>query len=286
MNKVAILSIAFVASIALTVPNVYAEEGGFFDWLMKLFGGSEESEPTVEIVEDEAPKIKKAVIIDQLYRDIPNKSYHKNVKEFLMQAGYEVDLVTTEDITVDYYKQLPSMNYDFIVMRTHSLAIYGDEPSSWIFTGEMYSDKKHTFDTMSGLLSPGVPFFIDEEVELTMTYSEAAKQRHFMIGSKLIFESMEGMFPGSIIVMGGCETMALPHLADSFLSRGASSVIGWDDLVGSNLNDNTIMLLLEEILVNGLKVDEAVDSVMKDFPSGKENYPELVYKSTGANVEI
>jgi len=79
MNKVAILSIAFLVSITI-IPNVYAEEGGFFDWLMKLFGGSEEREPTVEIVEDEAPKIKKAVIIDQLYRDIPNKSYQKKCK--------------------------------------------------------------------------------------------------------------------------------------------------------------------------------------------------------------
>jgi len=286
MNKVAILSIAFVVSITLAVPNVYAEEGGFFDWLMNLFGGVDDKELTVETVEEKAPEIKKAVIIDQLYRDIPNEPYHKKVKEFLMQAGYEVDLVTTEDITVDFYKQLPSMNYEFIVIRSHALAIYGDKPSSWIFTGEMYSDKKHTFDTMSGILSPGVPFFINEDLERQMNYSEAAKQRHFMIGSKLIDESMEGTFPGSIIVLGGCETMAYSHLADSFIARGASLVVGWNELVELRDNDNTIMLLLEEMLVNGLEVDDAVDSVMKDFSKDKTKYPKLKYQSTGAKAEI
>jgi len=286
MNKVAILSIAFIASIAVTIPNVYAEEGGFFDWLMNLFGGFDDNESTVETVEEKATKIKKAVIIDQLYLDFPNESFQENATKILMQAGYEVDLVTTEDITVDFYKQLPTMDYEFIVMRTHSLAIYGDKPSSWIFTGEMYSDKKHTLDTMSGLLSPGVPFFINDELERQMTYSEAAKQRQFMIGSKLIDESMEGTFPGSIIVMGGCETMAYTHLADSFIDRGASLVVGWNELVGARQNDNTIMLLLEEILVNGLEVDEAIDSVMKDFSKDKTKYPKLKYQSTGAKAEI
>jgi len=78
MNKVAILSIALIASITVTIPNVYAEEGGFFEWLMNLFGGFDDNESTVETVEEKATKIKKAVIIDQLYRDIPNKSYHKS----------------------------------------------------------------------------------------------------------------------------------------------------------------------------------------------------------------
>jgi len=131
-----------------------------------------------------------------------------------------------------------------------------------------------------------VPFFINEQVEQEMTYSVAAKQRHFMIGAGLIEESMEGTFPGSVIVMGGCETMAYSHLADSFIARGASVVVGWNELVGAQQNDNTIMLLLEEILVNGLKVDEAVDSVMEDFSKDKKKYPKLKFQSTGANAEI
>jgi len=128
MNKVSILSITLLASITLVVPNVYAEEGGFFDWLFNLFGGFEENESvTSEIVtEDETTiKIKKAAIIDQLDRDLPNPYYQNQTMSYFIQAGYDVDLYTTEDITVDFYKELPSMDYDFIVFRSHSLATIG-----------------------------------------------------------------------------------------------------------------------------------------------------------------
>jgi len=69
---------------------------------------------------DEIPK---AAIIDQLHNDKPNKNYQQNVTKYLETAGYEVDLYTTDDITVDFYKKLPSLNYEFIVIRTHSLGI-------------------------------------------------------------------------------------------------------------------------------------------------------------------
>jgi len=65
--------------------------------------------------------IPRAAIIDQLHNDKPNKDYQQNVTEYLQTAGYQVDLYTTNDITVDFYKKLPSMNYKFIVFRTHSL---------------------------------------------------------------------------------------------------------------------------------------------------------------------
>ena len=63
-------------------------------------------------------------------------------------------------------------------------------------------------------------------------------------------------------------------------------MVGWNELVGAHQNDNTIMLLLEEMLVNGLEVDDAVDSVMKDFSKDKTKYPKLKYQSTGAKAEI
>ena len=126
MNKLAILSIAVIASITLAVPNVYAEEGGFFDWLMNLFGGFEEKQATEIETEDETiNKIRKAVIIDQLHNDISNPVYHNKATSLLTDAGYEVDVYTTDDITVDFYKELPSMNYEFILIRSHSLAVYG-----------------------------------------------------------------------------------------------------------------------------------------------------------------
>ena len=287
MNKLAILSIAFVASITLVVPNVYAEEGGFFDWLMNLFGGFEENESVAsEIVsEDEtASKIRKAAIIDQLDRDIPNIHYQNQTMIYLQEAGYDVDLYTTEDITIDFYKELPSMDYEFIVFRSHSLAIYGEKPSEWIFSGEKYSNEVYIAESLSGQLSPGVPYVVTEDQKIT--YSQALKERYFMIGSKFIDESMVGQFPGSVIILGGCETMPHEFLADALVKRGASSVIGWNQLISSGHNDKVIMNLLEEMLVNGLKVDEAIDVVMEDFMKDKKSNLRLKHYSMGADVEI
>ena len=286
MNKVTILSITLLASITLVVPNVYAEEDGFFDWLFNLFGGFEEKEPvTSEIVtEDETTKIKKAAIIDQLYRDIPNPHYQNQTMIYLQDRGYDVDLYTTEDITIDFYKELPSMDYDFIVFRTHSLAIYGKNPSEWLFSGEKYSNKVHIAETLSGQLSPGVPFIVTEDQ--TITYSEALKERYFMIGSKFIDESMVGQFPGSVIILGGCETMPHELLAEALVKRGASSVIGWNELVNSSKNDRVITSLLEEMLVNGLKIDEAIELVMEDLKRDKKSNLKLKHFSSGSDVEI
>jgi len=287
MNKVTILSITLLASITLVTPNVYAEEGGFFDWLFNLFGGFEEKESdTSEIVtEDETIiKIKKAVIIDQLDRDIPNPRFQNQTMNILVDSGYDVDLYTTEDITIDFYKELPEMDYEFIVFRTHSLSIYGKNPSEWIFSGEKYSNKVHISETLAGQLSPGVPFIVTEDQ--TVSYSEALRERHFMIGPKFIDDSMVGQFPGSVIILGGCETMPHELLAEALVKRGASSVIGWNELVNSSKNDRIVTSLLGEILVNGLKIDQAIELVMDDLNKDKKASLRLKHYSSGTDVEI
>ena len=75
-------------------------------------------------------------------------------------------------------------------------------------------------------------------------------------------------------------------LADSLVKRGASTVIGWNELVGSDDNDKVIISLLEEILVNGLKIDESIKSVMGDFENDKKSNLKLKQYSSGVDVEI
>ena len=68
--------------------------------------------------------IQRAVIIDQLYNEYPNDFFLDKSTEHLTAAGYKVDVYTTDEITIDFYKQLPLMNYNFIIIRAHAL---GDE---------------------------------------------------------------------------------------------------------------------------------------------------------------
>ena len=285
MNKLAILSIAIVASITLGVPNVYAEEGGFFDWLFNLFGGFEEKQATeIEIQEEATSKIRKAVIIDQLHYDFPNESFQENATKILMEGGFEVDLVTTDDITVDFYKELPTMDYEFIVLRSHSLAIYDDKPSSWIFTGEKYQKGKYTQEQLFGMLSPGVPFRQGQISQ--MTQGDAKGERLFMIGSKMVDEMMVGQFPGTQIILGGCDTMSHSYLAEAFVKRGASSVVGWNGLVELRDNDAVMLSLLNDIFNDDMNIDDAVEKVMQDY-EGKTYYgTKLKYFSSGASGQF
>jgi len=287
MNKFAILSIAFVVSVTLCVPNVYAEEGGFFDWLMNLFGGFEEIESVTSemVTEDETTsKIRKSVIIDQLHQDFPNESFQQNATKILTDAGYEVDLFTTADITIDFYKELPTMNYEFIVIRSHSLAIYDKKPSSWIFTGEKYDAGRYTQEQLNGMLSPGVPFRQGQISQ--MTQGDAKSERLFMIGSKFVDESMVGQFSDTRIILGGCDTMSHSFFGDALVKRGASSVVGWNGLVELRDNDAVMLSLLDDIFNENLEMGDAVEKVMNDY-KGKTYYgTKLKHFSSGASGPI
>jgi len=286
MNRVAILSIAFVVSITLTIPNVYAEEGGFFDWLFNLFSGFEDKQVAtqIETEEETTNKIRKAVIIDQLYQDFPNESFQQNATKLLTDGGYEVDLFTAADITIDFYKELPRMDYEFIVLRSHSLAIYGKNPSSWIFTGEKYEAGRYTQEQLSGMLSPGVPFRQGQISQMTQT--DAKSERLFMIGSKMVDKMMEGQFPGTRIILGGCDTMSLSFFAESLVKRGASSVVGWNGLVELRDNDAVMLSLLDEIFNENLEMGDAVEKVTNDY-KGKTYYgTKLKHFTTGASGPI
>jgi hypothetical protein len=231
----------------------------------------------------------RAAIIDQLHDDIESIYFQEKATEYLETAGYEVDLFTTQQLTVDFYKKLPKMNYEYIVFRTH--AIGNDdgkkEPVS-LFTGEKYRDDKYITEQLSGQIGKGAPY-MSSIVEVSADLSELNSNKtsieidvtptsnivdnsnpYFLIGAKYVDEIMEGKFPNSVLILGGCSTLSNPSLADSLIKRGASSVVGWDDLVGSVNNDNTMLTLLENHLIEKMELEDAVESAMDKSAKGSK----------------
>jgi len=251
--------------------------------LLITFNVEEQSSTENKLLTTANVGIKKAAIIDQLHDELPNEDWQEKAKELLDSAGYEqIDLFTTEDITVDFYRELPSMDYEFIVARTHSLAIKEKgKQSVWMFTGEKYTEDKYIQEQLSGQVSRGVPFLTGSSTDR----EEAKKQRLFIIGSKFVDEEMNGMFKGTTFVLGGCDTMSYPYMAKSLVNRGASSVIGWYGLVSLLDNDRVTLKVLEEILINGQLPDDAVDYVM-EFYDGAMQYNHSIMRqySTGAST--
>jgi len=223
----------------------------------------------------------RAAIIDQLHNEKPNKNFQQNVTKYRELAGYEVDFYTTDIITVNFYQYLPSFNYEFIIIRSHSLGIGTVEESSSLFTGEIQSDFDYINDQYNGLVGHGVPFFPNEIDDLG-GFETLQNKTYFVIGSKFINERMVGTFPNSKIILAGCETTEGTHLVESLLLRGASEVVGWDGLVSSRQNDEVIMKVLEETLVNGIELEDSVESVMKQYEQKLLTDTALSHYSTGA----
>lgn len=225
--------------------------------------------------------IKRAVIIDQLHNDKPNEDYHKNVTSYLEAAGYKVDLFTTDEITVNFYKRLPSMNYEFIVLRSHALGFGTVEESASLFTGEKYTEDKYLNEQFAGQVGRGVPY-LPEQVEQRGGLEALANETYFVVGSRLVNDLMMGSFPKSVIILGGCETVEGKFLADSLLQRGASEIIGWNGLVSSGDNDKVIMELLEQTLVNEMEIKDAVSFVTEKYDNKLRTPAKLEYYSSGA----
>ena len=109
------------------------------------------------------------------------------------------------------------------------------------------------------------------EIDVTSSFQVVDDSNpYFLIGSKYVDEIMEGRFHDTVLVLGGCSTLSSPTLAKSLINRGASSVIGWDSLVGSVSNDNTMLKFLENHLINEMEIKNAVQLAMNQVPKGSK----------------
>jgi len=208
---------------------------------------------------------KKAVILDQLNNDLPNYFFQDRAQEYLELAGYTVDLFTTDDLTVEFYKNLPTMDYDFIIFRTHG-AGGGYLESSFLFTGEPYSQTKYVQEQIFEQIRPGVPI-VDYEHEIVDAdkIGEVEYDMFFTIGSEMIDDLMVGEFQDTVILIGGCDALRNTDLSEALLRRGASNVIGWNGIISSVVNDRAMLVFLEELLINEVKINDAIKSVSDKY---------------------
>ena len=240
----------------------------------------------------------KAAIIDQLYNEFPSESFQKQAREYLESVGYEVDVFTTDQITVDFYKDLPKMNYKYVIIRTHGVSEDGDDNSVGLFTGEKYSEEKYITEQLFGHLKKGAAlldllFVADTskaenwvkinstayEIKSSAHVIDNTKDEYFVISSSFVDKVMVGNFDKTIFILGGCDTLSEPSFAKSLTKRGASVVVGWEDQVGASTNDQMILKLLDDTLIQKIELKESLDSVMNTF-SRAEPLPKITYQTS------
>ena len=235
----------------------------------------------------------RAAIVDHLSLTIPNESFNQTVTNILKAAGYAVDYYLGEEVTVGFYKNLPTHGYSLIVLRVHSGLSNGTLPPLCLFTSERYSETKYVWEQLADRLT-GVAYS-EEEAKMGIAY--------FGVTPKFVQQDMKGKFQNTTIIMMGCNGLTellypypvpLP-MPQAFIEKGAKVYVGWDLAVSADHTDRATVQLLNYLTKNQT-IRQAVENTMDDvgpdplsesildyYPTEAQNH---VILNTRAMVEI
>jgi hypothetical protein len=217
----------------------------------------------VQVLRGHSGQSLRAVIVDQLALTDPNPTFVDDARRQLIGAGYIVDYVSRDEVTVDFYSNLAERGYSLIVLRSHiadrsysldqaSRKIVAEDHAR-LFTNEVYDVTKHVSDQLASRLTIG-------------TYpQQGSSARYFTIDPSFIEKSMHGRFDGATVLLMGCSGLRNDQLANAFIAKGARMLIGWDQLVTAAHTDSATQGLLEHLLSGRQEPRLAVAETMGEF---------------------
>lgn len=193
-----------------------------------------------------------AAIVDHLGLTFPNPDFVEAATATLEEAGYAVDYYPAEEVTVDFYRDLPAHGYDLLILRVHSARIHPDwrerfPDQAVLFTSETYTPTRYLEEQMAG--------------HLLEAYAQEGAGPYFGIGSGFIESDMRGDLEGATVVIMGCHGLYTDATAEAFLKRGAKAVVGWDGYVSASHTDAATERLLQHLLRDNLTMPEAIGQV-------------------------
>jgi hypothetical protein len=229
------------------------------------------------------------VIVDQLSLTDPNPTFVARATTLFEEAGFRVNYVPGADATVGLYRRLPRMNYDFIVLRSHSARIEVDGVSTdnvALFTGEMIDLNAYN---ISGVPPAAATAAARAKIEgegstrgasqddsldaqalrgvIPVYYDPANGELPFFgLRPSFIENSLDGRFDSSaVVIMMGCDGLRSDALASAFASRGVRSFVSWSEPVTARHTDAATQRLLELVLVDDVDLPEAVARVKSEL---------------------
>lgn len=207
----------------------------------------------------------KVALVDHLSLTAPNQIFIETIRYISGEAGFNVDYYPGEEVTVGFYRNLPSKRYEIIIFRVHSAA-YAYEGKQFaeapvcIFTSEAYSRSKYFYEQLTEQL-------------VIASYTMPEGPYFFGIMPKFVSSGISGSFNDAIIIMMGCEGMNNTKMAEAFIRKGARAYIGWSAPVLASHTDQATTCLLEEIVLKKQTMRQAVENTMNEIG------PDPVYKS-------
>jgi hypothetical protein len=211
------------------------------------------------------PSEARAAIVDQISSLNPDPDFIQKATGCLNNMGLPVDYFQGDQITVDLYRRLPASGYKIVVFRTHSgLMSNGDrtEQKTCLFTNQPYSRMSCIMDQLSGRVGQAR---LDDYPP------------QFSIDGDFIENSTPAEFKRTLILMMGCSTLEKDDLARSFIKKGASVYIGWNQSVGYSYVDNATLVLLEQLSRENTSLQSAVTATMSEIGVDRVSGAELKY---------
>jgi hypothetical protein len=209
----------------------------------------------------------KAAIVDHLSLTQPNPNFSQTTQAIIGETGMPVDYYPGEQVTVDFYRNLPLHNYKIIVFRVHSTGECSVEdvpPFVVFFTSEEYSNVK----------------YISEQLDMRLVYVNfperisAQLSGYFGVTPSFIKNSLSRNFNNTIIIAMGCDGLKYTSMAEAFIEKGAKVYIGWNGAVSAHHTDMATERLLRKLIKEKLTIKEAVKETMKEVG------PDKIYNST------
>jgi len=198
----------------------------------------------------------KAAIVDHLSLTFPNRTFIETATDILKKSGYSLDYYPGEEVTVEFYRNIPTHNYSLIILRVHSSAAvlegkeFVEAPVS-LFTSETYAQDKYVWEQLSDQL-------------LIASIATAQPSYYFAITPKFVTSSMNGNFRNTIAIMMGCEGLNNTKMAEAFAEKGAKVYIGWNGSVSASHTDQATINLLQHLILEKQTVRQAVENSMKE----------------------
>lgn len=224
--------------------------------------------PKNSTVIDTTPKI---AFVDQLSVQWPDQTFNQTMLEILGETGLQVDYYPSQDVTVDFYRNLPKHNYRLIIFRVHSTAessVEGTPPFVVFFTSENYTNLDH----------------VPEQQDMRVVYVRFPDSDpvYFGITPKFVGDSMEGRFNDTVVIAMGCEGLRHDTMAQAFVEKGAKAYISWNGSVSISHTDNATVCLLRHLVSENQTVEEAVEQTMNEVGPDPADKSILLFYPDGA----
>ena len=205
--------------------------------------------PQAPISEQQSPK---AVIVDEVSVQFANPQFIETAQSIMNAEDLGVDNYGAQSVTVNFYVTLPTYGYKLILLRVHGGVDQQTEGHPvGLYTSEPYSELSYPQEQLSGLVATGRSY-------------NRSEQAVFAVTPKFIAERSADDYHGALVIIMGCYGLFSVDLPKAFVDRGASTVIGWNGLVGSEHTDKATLYLLRELLTQKRSISESIRATIDE----------------------